>query len=62
LKYKTKSIKIKKQIDEKRAITPRWVIKVTSKLQTDTILRGTHPGTIPVRFGFIWFSGFRGEV
>jgi hypothetical protein len=24
LKYKTKSIKIKKKIDEKRAITPRW--------------------------------------
>jgi hypothetical protein len=22
---------------------------------------GTHPGTIPVRFGLIWFSGFRGE-
>jgi hypothetical protein len=21
----------------------------------------THPGTIPVRFGLIWFSGFRGE-
>jgi hypothetical protein len=28
-----KSIKIKKIIDEKRAITPRWVIKFTSKLQ-----------------------------
>jgi hypothetical protein len=28
---------------------------------TDTILRGTHPGTIPARFGLIWFSGFRGE-
>jgi hypothetical protein len=33
LKYQTKSIKIKKLIDEKRAITPRWVIKFTSKLQ-----------------------------
>jgi hypothetical protein len=33
LKYKTKSIKMKKKIDEKRAITPRWVIKFTSKLQ-----------------------------
>jgi hypothetical protein len=33
LKYKTKSIKIKIKIDEKRAITPRWVIKFTSKLQ-----------------------------
>jgi hypothetical protein len=28
---------------------------------TDTILRGAHPGTIPARFGFIWFSSFRGE-
>jgi hypothetical protein len=26
-----------------------------------TILKGTHPGTIPARFGLIWFSGFRGE-
>jgi hypothetical protein len=29
---------------------------------SDTILKGTHPGTIPARFGLIWFSGFRGEV
>jgi hypothetical protein len=28
---------------------------------TDTILKGTHPGTIPARFGLIWFSSFRGE-
>jgi hypothetical protein len=28
---------------------------------TGTILKGTHPGTIPARFGLIWFSGFRGE-
>jgi hypothetical protein len=28
---------------------------------TDTILKVTHPGTIPARFGLIWFSGFRGE-
>jgi hypothetical protein len=28
---------------------------------SDTILKGTHPGTIPPRFGLIWFSGFRGE-
>jgi hypothetical protein len=35
LKYKTKIIKIKKKIDEKRAITPRWEIKFTSKLQND---------------------------
>jgi hypothetical protein len=27
----------------------------------DTILKGTHPGTFPARFGLIWFSGFRGE-
>ena len=28
---------------------------------TDTSLKGTHPGTIPARFGLIWFSGFREE-
>ena len=28
---------------------------------SDTILKGTHPGTIPARLGLIWFSGFRGE-
>jgi hypothetical protein len=28
---------------------------------SDTILKGTHAGTIPARFGLIWFSGFRGE-
>jgi hypothetical protein len=27
----------------------------------DIFLKGTHPGTIPARFGLIWFSGFRGE-
>jgi hypothetical protein len=27
----------------------------------DTILKGTHQGTIPARFGLIWFSGFRGK-
>jgi hypothetical protein len=26
-----------------------------------TLLKGTNPGTIPARFGLIWFSGFRGE-
>jgi hypothetical protein len=25
-------------------------------------LKGTHPRTIPARFGLIWFSSFRGEV
>jgi hypothetical protein len=28
---------------------------------TDIILKGTYPGTIPARFGLIWFSSFRGE-
>jgi hypothetical protein len=28
---------------------------------SDTILKGNNPGTIPARFGLIWFSGFRGE-
>jgi hypothetical protein len=26
---------------------------------SDTILKGNHPGTIPARFGLIWFCGFR---
>ena len=28
---------------------------------SDTILKGTHPGTIPARLSLIWFGGFRGE-
>ena len=28
---------------------------------SDTILKGTHPRTIPARFGLIWFGGFRGK-
>ena len=28
---------------------------------SDTILKGTHQGTIPARLGLMWFSGFRGE-
>jgi hypothetical protein len=28
---------------------------------TDTILKGTHPETIPAWLGLIWFSSFRGE-
>jgi hypothetical protein len=28
---------------------------------SDTILKGTHLRTISVRFGLIWFSGFREE-
>jgi hypothetical protein len=29
--------------------------------ESDTILKGTHPRTIPAKFGLIWFRGFRGE-
>jgi hypothetical protein len=28
---------------------------------SDIILKETDPGTIPARFGLIWFNGFRGE-
>jgi hypothetical protein len=28
---------------------------------SDIIVKGTHPRTIPARFGLIWFSGFRGK-
>ena len=28
---------------------------------SNTILKGTHPGNIPARFGLILFRGFRGE-
>jgi hypothetical protein len=28
---------------------------------SDTILKGTHPRTIPASFGVIWFSSFRGK-
>jgi hypothetical protein len=28
---------------------------------SNTILKGTHPRTIPAMFGLIWFRGFRGE-
>ena len=28
---------------------------------SETILKGTHPRTIPARFGLIWYRGFRGE-
>jgi hypothetical protein len=29
---------------------------------SDTILKGTHPGTIPARFGLIWFCQMLGGV
>jgi hypothetical protein len=28
---------------------------------SDTVLKGTHPRTIPARFSVTWFSGFRGD-
>ena len=28
---------------------------------SDTLLKGTHPRTIPARFGLIWFRDFSGE-
>ena len=28
---------------------------------SETFLKGTHPWTIPARFGLIWFRGFKGE-
>ena len=30
-------------------------------LSDTIILKGTHPRTIPARFGLIWFRGLRGE-
>jgi hypothetical protein len=35
-------------------------IEISSIVQ-GTILKGTHPRTIPARLSVIWFSGFRGE-
>jgi hypothetical protein len=29
---------------------------------SDTTLKGTHPRTIPARFGLIWFRGFRSSL
>jgi hypothetical protein len=29
---------------------------------SDTILKGTHPRTIPAKFSVIWFSGFREDL
>jgi hypothetical protein len=28
---------------------------------SDSILKGTHPGTISARFGLIWFGGFKAK-
>ena len=35
------------------------LVKISS--QSGQILKGTHPRTIPARFGLIWFRGFRGK-
>jgi hypothetical protein len=35
---------------------PGWRARLS-----DTILKGTHQGTIPARISLIWFSGFREE-
>jgi hypothetical protein len=50
-----------------RKISQQWTIfSNSSHLEwraglSDTILKVTHPGTIPARFGLIWFNGFRGR-
>ena len=38
-----------------------YMFNVYKNQLRDTNLKGNHPGTIPARFGLIWFSGFRGE-
>ena len=38
-----------------------YMFNVYKNQLRDTKLKGNHPGTIPARFGLIWFSGFRGE-
>jgi hypothetical protein len=43
-------------INSSEATGPIW-----TKLWWNSILKGTHTGTIPARFGLIWFSSFRGE-
>jgi hypothetical protein len=35
---------------------PEWKVGLS-----DTILKVTHQGTIPARFGLIWFCSFKGE-
>jgi hypothetical protein len=37
------------------------IVHCCFSVSQDTFLKGTHPGTIPARFGLICFSGFRGE-
>ena len=58
------------KFDEKRARTPRWVIRFISKLQVkkkmdrrieppDTFLEENHPKTISSKFCSYWANGFR---
>jgi hypothetical protein len=48
-------------VSDNPALHSRWLLLIKIEISSDTILKGTHPGTIPARFGLIWFSGFRGE-
>ena len=50
-------------IKQKWTIKEIYIFSNSSHLEcrSDTILKGTHPRTIPARFGLIWFRGFRGE-
>jgi hypothetical protein len=53
-------------IKQQRTIEEISIFSNSSHLEwrvglSDTILKGNHPGTIPARFGAIWFSGFREE-
>ena len=53
-------------LKQQRTIEENYIFSNSSHLewragQSETILKGTHPETIPARFGLTWFSCFRGE-
>jgi hypothetical protein len=48
-------LKIEKRRDE------ILIVHCCFSVSQNELLKGAHPGTIPARFGLIWFSGFRGE-
>ena len=53
-------------IEQQWTIEEIYIFSNSSHLEwrvglSDTILKGTHPWSIPARFGLIWFRGFRGE-
>jgi hypothetical protein len=52
-------LKIEKRGDE--ILIVHCCFSVSQGEAVGHILKGTHPGTIPARFGLIWFSSFRGE-